>query len=258
MSVYQHYREHEHPFVDQALSWKNDVETSYQRILTDFLDPREQQIALSILGDNSDIYKYGFHGDEEMERKRLLIVPFYETVSEDDFEVIILASSYPSKFISLQHRDVLGSLMSLGIERKKTGDIFVDDDMIYMMVTKDMASYIGLNLTKIRNASVSFKQIEANVSWDRSSEWETMTNIVSSLRLDVYVKEVYRMSRNKAADYIKNDLVKVNHTNIINPAVQLIEADLISVRGFGRSKLTAINGKTKKDNTVITVKKLKK
>src|SRR5699024_10181491 len=122
--------------------WKNAVETSYQRILTDYLDPREQQIAMSILGDHSDIYQYAFHGDEEMERKRLLIFPFYETITEDDFEAVLLASAYPSKFVTLQHRDVLGSLMSLGIERKKSGDIFVDHDRIYMMVTKDMASYI--------------------------------------------------------------------------------------------------------------------
>src|SRR5699024_8599986 len=108
MSIYQHFRKHEHPFVDQVLEWKDQVEITYQKVLTDFLDPREQQIDQLILGTTNDEYMYRFSGGEkETERKRLIIVPFYESIDSADDDIVLLKASYPRKFVSLEHRDVL-------------------------------------------------------------------------------------------------------------------------------------------------------
>lgn len=256
--IYQHFREHEHPFVDQVLSWKNHVEEKYDIVLTDFLDPREQQIAQLILGKNSDVYVHALYGGiGEIERKRLIIAPFYESITNEMYDIALLEASYPSKFVKLEHRDVLGTLMSLGMERKKTGDIFVEDNHIYIVTTGDMVEYIQLNLTKIKHATVQLKEIQWTSEKKRTDQWEVADYVLSSLRLDVYLKEVYKISRSKAADYIKGNLVKVNHTDVHNPAIQLIENDMVSVRGHGRSKLMSVNGKTRKGNTVLSIAKLK-
>lgn len=258
MSVYQHFRSHEHPFVDLVLSWKQEVEEMYQTVMTDFLDPREQQIAQLILGKNNDIYHYKFFGGaENTERKRLIIAPFYETIDEADFDIALLSSSYASKFVSLSHRHVLGTLMSLGIDRKIVGDIYVMENEFYFFITHDMIDFIKLNLTKIKNSSVTIKETDWNETIQSLDEWEKKDVILSSLRLDVYVKEVYNMSRNKAADFVKNEAVKVNHTLVTDPAVQLMEDDLVSVKRYGRSKFLKEGKITRKDNIVVTVAMLK-
>ncbi|HLR64128.1 MAG TPA: YlmH/Sll1252 family protein [Pseudogracilibacillus sp.] len=258
MGIYQHFRKHEHPFVDLVLSWKSRVEEMYQRVTTDFLDPREQEIAKTILGKQSDLYYYDFAGGSpNAERKRLIIAPFYEEIKADDFDLVLLESEYASKFVSLSHRHVLGTLMSLGIDRKKTGDIYVLDDTFYLFLTGDMVDFVSLHLTKIKNSSVALKQVDWHEGIESNDEWIKKDYILSSLRLDVFIKEVYQLSRNKAADFIKNDFVKVNHTNVIDPAIQLMEDDLISVRKYGRSKFLHTGNRTRKDNIVVTAAKLK-
>ena len=86
MSIYQHFRKHEHPFVDQVISWKEQVERTYTSYLTDFLDPREQQIVSSIVGSSNEEIKFIFFGGgDETERRRGIIAPFYEEISDKQF-----------------------------------------------------------------------------------------------------------------------------------------------------------------------------
>src|SRR5690625_6844211 len=84
MGIYQHFRKEEHPFIDQVLSWKEDVERTYRYRLTDFLDPREQQIIESIIGtNNEELQLVSYGGGKYSERKRVIIAPFYEEITND-------------------------------------------------------------------------------------------------------------------------------------------------------------------------------
>src|SRR5690625_8000340 len=95
MGIYQHYRKEEHAFIDQVLSWQNLVKTRYQIKLTDFLDPREQQIVESVIGKTNDEVQLRLHnGTEHLERKRLLIAPFYEEVTEESFCLTLMQATY--------------------------------------------------------------------------------------------------------------------------------------------------------------------
>ena len=80
MGIYQHFRTEEHPFIDQVISWKNNVEKMYQHRLTDFLDPREQQIVQSIIGTTNDELQLKFHGggkftESDFEEDKLRVTP---------------------------------------------------------------------------------------------------------------------------------------------------------------------------------------
>ena len=258
LSIYQHFRKHEHPFVDQVLSWKQQVEQRHKLYLTDFLDPREQQIVSSLIGAKHDDIHFSLHGGIELaERKRAIIAPFYEQINEQLFEVILLGATYPSKFMTLSHRDILGACMSLGIDRKKLGDIYVDHDEFHLIVTKDIVPFLKMHLTKINQATIKLDEKSFRVQLKNKDVWEKSTHIVSSLRLDILVKEIYRISRKQAVTLIKENRVKVNFTEVDEPAMQVIENDLLSVRGFGRSKVIEINGKTRKNKIIITSAKLK-
>lgn len=258
MSIYQHFRKHEHPFVDQVLSWKEQVERNFASYATDFLDPREQQIVHSIIGTTKEEIKFSlFGGFEQSERKQAILAPYYEELNEGDFEIVLLEATFPKKFMKLEHRDVLGAFMSMGIERKKLGDIIIADGIFQLFVSKDISTYVQMNLTQIKQASIQFKQKAFADVIKNKEAWAEQNQTVSSLRLDVLVKEIYRLSRKDAGQLIKNNRVKVNFTEVDDPSVQLIENDLISVRGHGRSKLVEIDGMTRKSKIRIVTAKLK-
>ncbi|WP_407268040.1 RNA-binding protein [Radiobacillus sp. PE A8.2] len=257
MDLYQHYRKEEHPFIDQVLTWKDEVERTYQPKLSDFLHPREQAIFASVIGNNDELSWSIYGGDEQAERKRAILAPYYEQIETDDYSITLLQAEFPDKFVTLTHPDVLGAFLSLGIKRKKLGDLIVDDGIVQIVLASEIESYVEMNLTSIKNAKVSFKEQPLSALLDKKETWESNDTTISSLRLDVFVKEVYRISRQQAANYIQKGLVKVNFQIIENPAFQIEVDDLISVRGLGRSALTEIHGLSKKDKWKITFKKLK-
>lgn len=258
MGIYQHYREEEHPFINQVLSWKEDVERSYRAKLTDFLDPREQQIVATLIGVTNESILFKFYGGGSYpERKRAMIAPFYEEIMEEDFQLTLLQADYNKKFLSLSHPDALGAFLSLGITRSKLGDISVTDETIQMIVAEDIADYVKANLTSVKNATIKLSERPFTSLLEKELNWSEEERTVSSLRLDVVLKEIYRLSRKDASSFIAQKNVKVNFRTVEQAAYTLYEGDLLSVRGKGRSKLMTINGRTRKDKYRITIGLLK-
>ena len=164
-------------------------------------------------------------------------------------------SNYPEKFVSIQHQHVLGTLMSLGIEREQVGDILVGDT-IQFVLTKQLESYIMMELTKIKGATVKLDSIPFKDMIQSKENWNIHHSTVSALRLDVVIKEMIRKSRSIAKQLIEKKRVKVNHTLIDSPDFQLQNNDLLSIQGFGRARIVDIGGKTKKEKVHITYQTL--
>ncbi|MBT2687956.1 RNA-binding protein [Bacillus sp. ISL-47] len=247
MSIYQHFRPEEKEFIDQVLNWKDQAENTYAPKLTDFLDPREQHILKSIIGQHSGIQCDLFGGIPNSERKRALIFPDYYQPDEEDFQICLFEVDYPKKFVTLEHPQVLGSLMSLGLKRGKFGDILFDNDRIQFFVSEEVEDYIRLQLETIGRASVTLRKQPFAKTIQTSEEWREYSVTSSSLRLDTVISAVYSISRQKSQLFIQQGLVKVNWTLLENPSFECKEGDMISVRGQGRSKIMEIEGKTKKD-----------
>jgi len=222
--------------------------------LTSFLDPRGQYILEVIVGSFEDM-KVSYFGGQSAERKRAIIAPSYFEPTEDDFEEVLIQINYPEKFVSIQHQHVLGTLMSLGIEREQVGDILVDDT-IQFVLTKQLESYIMMELTKIKGATVKLDSIPFKDMIQSKENWNIHHSTVSALRLDVVLKEMIRKSRSIAKQLIEKKRVKVNHTLIDSPDFQLQNNDLLSIQGFGRARIVDIGGKTKKEKVHITYQTL--
>ena len=257
MSIYQHYRKFEHPFVDGVLSWMEQVERTYTPYVTDFLDPREQEIISSIIGSHHDVLQYRFFGGyERSERKRCCIAPFYEEISTDTFRINLLEGTYPQKFVTLKHGDVLGTLMSLGIDRRTIGDILVKDGVFQFFITDELTPYVEMNLTQVKQATTKLESRPFEELIDALVKWKEREQTVSSLRLDVLIKEIYQLPRATALQLIKQKRVKVNFKQVDDGAIQLMKQDMISVKGFGRSKLVEVGGLTRKDKVKVTTARL--
>lgn len=253
MSIYQHFRPEEKDFIDQAMNWIDQVKNSYAPKLSDFLDPRQQGILISLVGNDPDVKLQFYGGSEFVERKRVLMYPDYYSPEQSDFNISLYDISYPKKFVTLEHRQILGTLMSLGVKREKFGDIIVTEDHIQFIAAKEMDLYLTGNLEKIGNASVTIKRLPIECIIEVKEVWEEHITTVSSLRLDSVLSTVLNISRQKTQSLITSGKVKVNFKQTENISEECREGDTLSIRGFGRCKLTSIDGKTKKDKWKITL-----
>lgn len=254
MSIYQHFREDEHPFIDYVLSVKEMVLRSYRFHLTDFLNPREQQMLVMVIGEkNPDLQVHFFGGRSHTERNRAIIAPFYDQIEHDDFELTLLQASYAKKFVTLEHRDIMGAFLSLGVTRQKLGDIFVGDGKLQIVTSTDIAPFIIAHLMKIKNANIQLQEADVAQLQETEETWKEKDHYVSSMRLDAVIKEIYRLSRKLASLHIGREHVKVNFKTVNDPKYAIFEGDLISIRGLGRSKvLTVHEGVTRKGRIRMT------
>lgn len=218
------------------------------------MDPRGQYILNVVVGSFQDL-EVTFYGGPYAERQRAIIAPDYFQPEVEDFEIILFEIDYPQKFVTLQHQHVLGTIMSLGIERDQLGDIVVDD-RIQFTLTKQLESYIILELNKIKGATVKLNALPIKDMIQSVENWHSSETTVSGLRLDVVLKEMIRKSRSISKQLIEKKRVKVNHTIIDSADFQLDNGDLLSIQGYGRAMITDIGGKTKKDKVRISYKTL--
>lgn len=256
MNLYQHFRKEEHAFIDQVLQWKEAVATQYSAKLLDFLDPREQEIVRLVIGSGQEVKAGFFGGSEVSERKRALLYPDYYVPDDEDYELALFEISYPVKFMTIEHRQVLGSLMSLGLKRAKYGDILVNGDRIQFIAAREIADYIKMNLTSIGRSTVKVEERAWPELLESGEAWQEHSATASSLRLDTLLAAVHNISRQKAQTLIQSGLVKANWKVIEQTSFECGEGDTISVRGYGRFILAGIEGKTKKDKYRIIYKRL--
>lgn len=152
----------------------------------------------------------------------------------------------------LSHRDFLGALMNLGIEREMIGDIRIDGKSAYVFVIDSMAEYIMQSLDKVKHTSVRvirLSEVPADVTV-RISQREL---VVSSKRIDVVIAGVYKLSRSKVLDLFREKKVFVKGRTLENNSYLLKEEDVIAVRGFGKFIYKKENHETRKGRLCLTI-----
>lgn len=252
MSIYQHFRPDERGFIDQALNWREYVAQTYSPKLTDFLDPREQQILKMIIGEHGEVQCVFSGNTDYMERKRALIYPDYYQHQLEDFQITLFEVEFAKNFLSLTHPQVLGSLMGIGLKRGKFGDIIIAGDRVQFYCAQEVSEYVRMEVHSIAKAGVTLKNKPLAAGLMPEEKWKEQIVTVSSLRIDTVMAAVFQLSRQKSQSLISAGLVKVNWTVIDSPSFECGEGDTISVRGLGRAKFFSIDGKTKKEKWRIT------
>lgn len=257
MDIYQHFRKEEREFIDKAIDAIERVTRNYEPKLMDFVDPREQDIAKSIVGNHEEVKLYFFGGNESVERKRLLLCPDYFEPTSDDFQLTVYKIHYPSKFAKLEHRQVMGTLLNMGITRGKFGDIIISDGEVFFVAAKEIVSFLENNISKMGKMGVTLSKVHINQLPDLKEDLIEIHTTVSSMRLDVVISAVSNWSRQNAQLKIKQGHAQVNYKTIENSDFEVKVGDLISVRGFGRMRILDIDGQTKKQKWRLHVGKNK-
>ena len=232
--------------------FRRDVPTN-----TDFLNLSEQTIFQSVSGMLPPVRFVLSGGFESSERKVVCFLPSYEEELVDPPYDCVRIAPLNRKFAEdLSHRDYLGAIMNLGIERSMLGDIVIKDGNAYVFVLRKLSHYLTESLTTIRHTSIT-AEITDDAGEILKPEFEEIQGTVSSVRMDSIVALCGRLSRTKAAAYIESEKVFVNGQVITNVSRSLKDGEIISIRGIGKFKFGSAGGQTKKGRTVVTLLKYK-
>ncbi len=216
--------------------------------LLNFLDDAHLGVLKSQILNDYNVYYYG--GFKNADTLRAIISPYY--VEKEDFKIVVFKIIYNKKYYEIGHRNVLGSLMNLGIKRECIGDIVINDD-IYFACTEEISDYIKDNLNYIGNAPVNLEKIDYEV--ENVIRYDNKESFISSLRLDNVISAAYNLSRKESHDLIINGLVFINHVLCLNHSKEIKIDEQISVRKKGRFKISTIGGNTKSGRIVVTISK---
>ncbi len=173
-----------------------------------------------------------------------------------DWPMAALRLQWNGKFANPGHRDLLGAVMGLGIEREMTGDItmgtYRDAPCAYLFALEEVADYIVANLDSAGRASLKVS-VATEAPQLSPPEGESLRLTVQQQRLDAVLAAACRLSRSEAQRLIAAGLVKLNHVPQMRPDARLSEGDLISARGYGRVKVTAFQGESRRGRQVVQV-----
>ncbi|WP_430618115.1 RNA-binding protein [Enterococcus sp. DIV1054d] len=246
-NIYQHFRTEERTFIDSVGDWIEQVQSQYAPYLTYFLDPRQAYILETLIRQDSELRFTFYGGYEQAERKRCLIYPEYYEPTEDDFEVSLYEVHYPSKFASLSHGKILGTLVGTGIKRAYFGDIISDGERWQIFVAREIEHFVVAQITKIGKVTARLEPIAYTEMLLPKDSWTQERGTVTSMRLDSVISEIYNISRQRSKQLIESGKVKVNWTENTRPDFILELLDIVSIRGYGRIQIQELEGKTKKE-----------
>lgn len=223
---------------------------------SDFLNPYQQQIAEDIVKQISDL-NYKFEGGyKAAERKRLVLFPEYLFPDLVETQIAIFKIKGNFSFQNLTHRDFLGAVMGLGLQRKVIGDILLHSEFAQLITAVEVKDIIELKLDKVHQVPVEIEAISADEIIKPTQHEKEILTTVPSMRLDAVASSGFGDSRSKMSRAIKNEEVKLNWKVESDPAAEVEIGDLISVRGRGRVKVEEDRGLSNKDRIKLTLKRL--
>ena len=246
--MFEHFKGEE-VFVKKVLDYLDQAQYKQRLILTQFLDPYHQSIVKSVIGHQDEVQVLENGGFIHSESQRMIIAPYFYEIEKEDFEIVVCKIIYAKNFEKLTHRDILGALMSIGIKRELFGDIVEKDKDFYLAVDQHIYEYLKDHLSMIKRSKVKF------VEWDEEIEvkndYLVKSFIVSSFRLDKIISSFYKISRQKAAEFIRAGHVKVNHKPVEQINYLCNNKDIISFKKHGRVMFVDCNKQTRSDNYVV-------
>ena len=218
---------------------------------TAFLTEEEQAIIGHVACYGCNTCYFG--GFEDAKRKMFGAFPEWQEVdfSEYPIKTVSIIKKYTKE---LTHRDYLGTVLSLGIERSKIGDILVHPGGAYIFASDTIADML-LGIEKISNCGVKTEIVDVRDIEIPEQQYDDLFCVVASMRLDAFVAAITKASRNQALTMIKGGKVSLNHKIAEDGAKTVTINDVLSVRGFGRYVFFAEGGKTGSGRNHVHIKK---
>lgn len=230
------------------------AQKTYSIAYTDFIDPfllgKIKSYKLELLGFN--FLCYG--GLDNSERQMIAF-------AHEDIEIRL--GEFPIEYIKIavgrgigkpvSHRDYLGAMMGLGIEREKIGDLIIKDNDCYVMAHQDIAEYILHTLDSVsRYGKVTCTSISKEDIPNFEQEFKSLNVTVSSPRADAIIAAGFQLSRSTVAKLIGAQRALCNGI-IITQSTPIKENDVCTLRGYGKIRIKEIGSTTRKGRIRVNI-----
>ena len=236
------------------------AERTGRYVFTDFLNMHELAVFASLKTRPEFKDAVVFGGSEGCER---CMIRFGDDPGRNDDADCGISGGFPIRVIKIEpvqakfaddltHRDFLGSLTGLGLEREKTGDIIISDNKAYVFVCSDITDFIVDNLEYVKHTHVKVSICD-NIPEAVKPHFERRSVIVSSNRIDAVISKLYNLSREQSLKLVSEGRVFINGAELQSNSRALKEGDTISVRGFGKWIFRGEGGKTRKDRIYVEI-----
>lgn len=223
--------------------------------MTRFLSPLEQSLFLSVKnelpvqsrlygGIDSAIRKIAVFGSEKD-----LGYPF-----EDPIRILHIRPKAEKFAEELSHRDYLGSLMALGIERELTGDIVVRGKEAWVFCLDSIVEFLCEQLTQVRHTNVVCKKTDGEVP-ELAPRFQSMQLNIASERMDLVVAATSGTSREAAKKLLNDEKVFVNGRVVTSAGHKINEGDELVIRGFGKFLYDGVSSTSRKGRCNVSLRK---
>jgi RNA-binding protein YlmH len=222
-------------------------------VFTDFLSPSSAAPAYDAAQERMLTVWGGANGCERV------IVRFgdpNELGYEEPFPIVCLQiEPLQKKFSdSLTHRDFLGAMMNLGIERDTIGDVIVKENQAWVFALPHIAELILRELYQVKHTQVKCSVVD-ELPQEAAHRLEELELVVPSLRPDVIAAKLCHLSREKAKKLFSSGQVLINGRICEKENAGLHAADVIVIRGYGKYIFDGETRKTGKGNPVVRIRR---
>ena len=225
---------------------------------TGILDTHEQALAIAASRHAAGVRTLLYGGYEDAERRMLVCIPRDLPISDEEAAeglLRVLRVRLPAISRELSHRDYLGSLLGLGIERRLTGDILVRPDGADIFIVPGIEEFLLKELHRVGSVEIKTESVDVDEVIVPEARTEFIRDSVSSVRLDSIVSSAFRVSRGKASEAIRKGLVSVDHAECVKPDAPVREGSSIVLKGKGKAVLEEAGGESRKGRIRIIIKR---
>ncbi|SHF05599.1 YlmH/Sll1252 family protein [Clostridium fallax] len=224
---------------------------SGRRIVTNYFYAPNIYDKLKVNSNKLSLSVESYGGVEDAE-KRLIAFNYEDSI--ENWPLICIKIITPKKFNNLSHKDYLGAIMALGIERGKFGDLRVKENQCYIMILEEIGWYVVSNLTKIGKLGCTCQVVE-DLKEIPLLEFDNLTIQSSSYRLDSIVSALTKKSRKDSVELISSGMVMVDYLEIRNKSFEVKENNRVTIRKCGKYIIKELLGETKSGRYKILVNK---
>lgn len=226
---------------------------------TPFLSPGQQASVTDLLNGAGRPRHLFWGGYPDSERAVCLFPADWQDeddiLSDPEGPLTAIEAKFPAG-ASLTHRDILGSLMGLGVTRELIGDIlFPEDGMCQVVVLREAAPILLSQWESAGHYKVSLAEIPLNRLAPKPPQVKTIRDTVATPRLDAVLASGFSLSRGKAAAYIASGKVSLNHRECLKADRTVAEGDVLTCRGLGKCIVKEIPGQSKKGRTMLVLER---
>lgn len=236
--------------VEDLLSRAEGGEVAY----TAFLTPQEQRIVTRAFGARAACFDGGYACAER--RRLFCLPPWFEGASEEDVrdwlsdvkkECLVALRIQGSGFRALAHKDYLGAILNLGIERAHIGDLCVTDAYgAVLFCDRVLAAFLSQSLHRVANDAVTLSEWNVPTDFDGGRRFAPITDTVASPRVDSVVAALASLSRERACELLRAGAVEVDYEPVCNKDAAVTEGAVIVIRGKGKFIIRSLSEQTRK------------